>query len=138
MIKKIVKDENILTQKSEQVSIEEAQEIITDLLDTAKAHIDNCAGLAAPQIGVLKKVIVVRTGNSFFPMVNPMIIKKSGKKFVNHEGCLSLEGVRSVERYEGVLVNYTDSKGKRQTKSFNGIMSVIVQHEVDHLNGKLI
>ena len=138
MIKKIVKDENILTQKSEQVAIEEAQEIITNLLDTAKAHIDNCAGLAAPQIGVLKKVIVVRTGNSFFPMVNPMIIKKSGKKFVNHEGCLSLEGVRSVERYESVLVNYTDGGGKRQTKSFNGIMSVIVQHEVDHLNGKLI
>ena len=138
MIKKIVKDENILTQKSEQVSIEEAQEIITNLLDTAKAHIDNCAGLAAPQIGVLKKVIVVRTGNSFFPMVNPMIIKKSGKKFVNHEGCLSLEGVRSVERYENILVNYIDGSGKRQTKSFNGIMSVIIQHEVDHLNGKLI
>lgn len=138
MIKKIVKDESILIQKSEQVSIEEAQEIITDLLDTAKAHIDNCAGLAAPQIGVLKKVIVVRTGNSFFPMVNPMIIKKSGKKFVNHEGCLSLEGVRSVERYENILVNYIDGSGKRQTKSFNGIMSVIVQHEVDHLNGKLI
>lgn len=138
MIKEIVKDENILTQKSEQVSIEEAQEIITDLLDTANHHIDNCAGLAAPQIGVLKKVIVVRNGNSFFPMVNPMIIKKSGKKFINTEGCLSLEGCRSVERYENILVNYTDGRGKRQTKSFNGIMSVIVQHEVDHLNGKLI
>jgi peptide deformylase len=138
MIKEIVKDENILTQKSEQVSIEEAQEIITDLLDTANHHIDNCAGLAAPQIGVHKKVIVVRNGNSFFPMVNPMIIKKSGKKFVNIEGCLSLEGRRSVERYENVLIAYTDGRGKRQTKSFNGIMSVIVQHEVDHLNGKLI
>ena len=76
MVKEIVKDENILTQKSEQVSIEEAQEIITDLLDTANHHIDNCAGLAAPQIGVLKKVIVVRKDNSFFPMVNQMIIKK--------------------------------------------------------------
>lgn len=138
MIKEIVKDTEFLTQKSEQVSLEEAQEIITDLLDTANHHIDNCAGLAAPQIGVHKKVIVVRNGNSFFPMVNPMIIKKSGKKFVNNEGCLSLEGSRSVERYENVLVNYTDGRGKRQTKSFNGIMSVIVQHEVDHLNGKLI
>jgi peptide deformylase len=138
MIKEIVKDENFLTQKSEQVSIEEAQEIITDLLDTANYHIDNCAGLAAPQIGVLKKVIVVRRDNSFFPMVNPMIIKKSGKKFVNNEGCLSLEGSRAVERYENVLVNYSDGRGKRQTKSFNGMMAVIVQHEVDHLNGKLI
>lgn len=138
MIKEIVKDTEFLTQKSEQVSLEEAQEIITDLLDTANHHIDNCAGLAAPQIGVHKKVIVVRNGNSFFPMVNPMIIKKSGQKFVNNEGCLSLEGTRNVERYSNVLVNYMDSRGKRQTKSFNGLLAVIVQHEVDHLNGKLI
>ena len=73
MIKDIVKDTAILTQKSEPVSIEEAQEVITDLLDTANHHIDECAGLAAPQIGVHKKVIVVRTGNSFFPMVNPVV-----------------------------------------------------------------
>ena len=87
MVKEIIKDETILTQKSEQVSVEEAQEIITDLLDTAYHHIDNCAGLAAPQIGVLKRVVVVRNGNTFFPMINPVIIKKSGKKFVNTEGC---------------------------------------------------
>ena len=138
MIKEIVKDENFLTQKSEQVTFEEAQEIITDLLDTASHHIDDCAGLAAPQIGVLKKVIVVRNGNSFFPMVNPMIIKKSGQKFVNNEGCLSLEGTRSVERYPSVLVSYQDRTGKRLTKTFNGLLAIIVQHETDHLNGKLI
>jgi peptide deformylase len=138
MIKEIVKDENFLTQKSEQVSLEEAQEIITDLIDTATYHKDHCVGLAAPQIGVLKKVVVIGTGNSFFPMINPMIIKKSGKKFVNYEGCLSLEGTRSVERYSNVLVNYTDGKGKRQTKTFNGLLAIIVQHETDHLNGKLI
>ena len=138
MIKDIVKDTNILTQKSEQVSVEEAQGIITDLLDTANHHIDDCAGLAAPQIGVHKKVIVVRTGNSFFPMINPMIIKKSGRKFVNNEGCLSLEGTRSVERFPTILVSYADRNGKRNTKTYNGLMAVIVQHEVDHLNGILI
>ena len=138
MIKDIVKDTDILTQKSEQVSVEEAQEIITDLLDTANHHIDDCAGLAAPQIGVHKKVIVVRTGNSFFPMINPMIIKKSGRKFVNTEGCLSLEGSRSVERFPTILVSYFDRNGKRNTKTYNGLMAVIVQHEVDHLNGILI
>ena len=138
MIKDIVKDETILTQKSDQVSVEEAQEIVTDLLDTAYHNIDNCAGLAAPQIGVLKKVIVVRNGNSFFPMINPMIIKKSGRKFVNNEGCLSLEGTRSVERFPTILVSYTDRNGKRNTKTYNGLMAVIVQHEVDHLNGILI
>ena len=138
MIKEIVKDENILTQQSVKAEIEEAQEIITDLLDTANYHLDNCAGLAAPQIGVLKKVIVVRNGNTFFPMVNPVIVKKNGKKFVNTEGCLSLDGLRNVERYSTVLVAYTDRNGKRITTTFNGTLAVIVQHEVDHLNGKLI
>ena len=138
MIKAIIKDEEFLTQKSEAVTFEEAQEIITDLLDTAKAHIEMCAGLAAPQIGVNKKVVVVRTGNTFFPMVNPVVIKKTGKKFVNHEGCLSLEGVRAVERYPSVLVGYIDKSGKRCTKSFNGTTAIIIQHETDHLNGILI
>jgi peptide deformylase len=138
MIKEIVKDEAILTQKSETVSMEEAKEIIADLLDTAKAHIDNCAGLAAPQIGVNKRVVVVRNGDSFFPMVNPVVVKKTGKKFLNHEGCLSLDGIRAVERYSSVLVNYTDGKGKRQTKTFNGTLAIVIQHETDHLNGVLI
>ena len=138
MIKEIVKDEKILTQQSEKVEMEEAQEIITDLLDTANYYLDNCAGLAAPQIGVLKKVIVVRNGNSFFPMVNPVIVKKNGKKFVNTEGCLSLDGLRNVERYSTVLVWYMDKSGKFITKTFNGTLAIIIQHEVDHLNGKLI
>jgi peptide deformylase len=138
MIKEIVKDEAILTLKSETVSMEEAKEIIADLLDTAKAHIDNCAGLAAPQIGVNKRVVVVRSGDSFFPMVNPVVVKKTGKKFLNHEGCLSLDGIRAVERYASVLVNYTDGKGKRQTKTFNGTLAIVIQHETDHLNGVLI
>lgn len=138
MIKEIVKDEALLTQKSETVGITEAQEIITDLLDTAKAHIDDCAGLAAPQIGVHKKVIVIRSGDSFWPLINPIIIKKSGKKFVNKEGCLSLEGIRAVERYSTILVAYMDKAGKRITKTFNGVPAIIIQHEVDHLNGILI
>jgi peptide deformylase len=138
MIKEIIKDEEFLTQKSEAVTFEEAQEIITDLLDTANYHIDNCAGLAAPQIGVHKRVVVIRNGNTFFPMVNPVVVKKTGKKFVNHEGCLSLEGTRAVERYSSVLVGYLDKSGKRITKTFNGILAIIVQHETDHLNGVLI
>ena len=138
MVKEIIKDETILTQKSEQASVEEAQEIITDLLDTAYHHIDNCAGLAAPQIGVLKRVVVVRNGNTFFPMINPVIIKKSGKKFLNVEGCLSLDGFRQVERYSSVLVGYIDKSGKRITKTFNDTLAIIIQHETDHLNGKLI
>jgi peptide deformylase len=138
MIKEIVKDTEFLTQKSEQVSVEEAQEIITDLLDTAGHHIDNCAGLAAPQIGVHKRVVVIRNGNTFFPMINPVVIKKDGRKFVNNEGCLSLEGTRAVDRYSSVLVGYLDKSGKRIVKTFNGLLAIIIQHETDHLNGILI
>lgn len=138
MIKEIVKDENFLTKKSEIVEITEAQEIITDLLDTAKHHIDNCVGLAAPQIGVLKKVIVVKNGNSFVPMINPTIIKRVGTKFLNKEGCLSLDGERTVYRYPSVMVSFTDRNGKKQVKTFNGFTSIIIQHETDHLSGKLI
>ena len=138
MIKEIVKDENILTQKSDVLTFEEAQEIITDLLDTAYHHIDGCAGLAAPQIGINKRVVVIRTGDSFWPMVNPVVVKKTGKKFVNTEGCLSLDGCRKVDRWSSVLVGYTDGSGKRQTKTFNGTLAIIIQHETDHLNGVLI
>lgn len=138
MIKEIVKDEELLTRKSETVSVEEAQEIITDLLDTANEHIDECAGLAAPQIGVNKRVVVIRNGDTFHPMINPIILKHSGKRFINSEGCLSLEGTRSVERFTSVLVAYLDRSGKRLTKTFSGMPAIIIQHEVDHLNGKLI
>jgi len=138
MVREIVKDTNILTQQSERVEVEEAKEIISDLLDTAKAHIDNCAGLAAPQIGILKKVVVVRNGNTFFPMVNPTILKRTGNPFNSKEGCLSLEGERIVRRYPSILVSYQDHNGKKLTKTFNSGLSVIIQHEVDHLNGKLI
>lgn len=138
MIREIIKDENILTQKSEKVELAEAKEIVSDLLDTAKAHIDNCAGLAAPQIGVLKKVIVVNINGSFYPMINPVILKKIGNQFNSTEGCLSLEGERTVKRYKSVMVNYQDVTGKKLTKTFTGFIATIIQHEVDHLNGKLI
>lgn len=138
MIKEIIKDTEFLSKPSERVGIEESKEIVQDLLDTANKHIDVCAGLAAPQIGILKKVIVVRNGDTFFPMINPTIIKKSGRKFVNVEGCLSLEGERQVDRVETVMVNYQDKSGKSQTKTFSGRTSIIIQHETDHLKGILI
>ena len=138
MVREIIKDENILTQKSEKVELAEAKEIVSDLLDTAKAHIDNCAGLAAPQIGELKKVIVVNINGSFYPMINPVILKKIGNQFNSTEGCLSLEGERTVKRHQSVMVNYQDVTGKKLTKTFTGFIATIIQHEVDHLNGKLI
>lgn len=138
MIREIIKDVNILTQKSEPVDLDEAKEIVVDLFDTAIEHQDNCVGLAAPQIGILKKVIVVRMENVFYPMINPTILKKFGNQFNSTEGCLSLEGERTVKRHKSVMVNYQDISGKKLTKTFTGFIATIIQHEVDHLNGKLI
>lgn len=138
MVKEIVKDVNVLTQKSEKVELNEAIEIVVDLLDTANHHVDHCVGLAAPQIGVLKKVIVVKAGTAFYPMINPVILKKTGNQFNSVEGCLSLEGERTVKRHQSVMVNYQDVSGKKLTKTFSGFIATIIQHEVDHLNGKLI
>lgn len=138
MVKEIVKDVNVLTQKSEKVELNEAIEIVVDLLDTANQHVDHCAGLAAPQIGVLKKVIVVKADSAFYPMINPVILKKIGNQFNSVEGCLSLEGERTVKRSKSVMVTYQDISGKKLTKTFTGFIATIIQHEVDHLNGKLI
>lgn len=139
MIREIIKDVNVLTQKSEAVDLNEAREIIVDLFDTAIEHQDHCVGLAAPQIGILKKVIVVRMDNVFYPMVNPTILKKFGNQFNSTEGCLSLEGERTVKRHKSIMVNYLDAfSGKKVTKTFTGFVATIIQHEVDHLNGKLI
>jgi peptide deformylase len=138
MVKEIVKDTNVLTQKSEKVELNEAIEIVIDLLDTANHHADHCVGLAAPQIGALKKVIVVKADSAFYPMINPVILKKIGNQFNSVEGCLSLEGERTVKRSKSVMVTYQDISGKKLTKTFTGFIATIIQHEVDHLNGNLI
>jgi peptide deformylase len=71
-------------------------------------------------------------------MINPIIIKRTGNQFSSKEGCLSLEGERIVKRHPSILVSYQDINGKKLTKTFNSFLSVIIQHETDHLNGKLI
>lgn len=137
-IKTIVKDIAFLSQRSVQFVRGRDDSILVDMLDTAKAHMENCAGLAAPQIGELKRAILVRNGDKFIPFINPVIIKKSGRTYTAEEGCLSLDGKRAVKRYESVMVAFTDVKGKRTTKTFNGSIAEILQHEIDHLNGILI
>lgn len=138
MERTIVKDIEFLKQKSEPFIIGEDDSIIIDMIDTANAHKENCVGLAGVQIGVLKRVILVRNGDEFIPFINPIIVKRSGKTYIANEGCLSLEGKRNVKRWYAVMVAWTDTKGKRNVKIFNGYFAEILQHEIDHLNGVLI
>lgn len=137
-VREIIKDTAILAQKSEPLIFGQDDHIIQDMLDTAEFHKENCAGLAAIQIGVAKKIILVRHGDRFVPFINPHIIKRSPGTYCTKEGCLSLDGARTVKRHYNVMVSYTDRKGRRHTDTFADRTAQIIQHEVDHLNGVLI
>ena len=136
MIKPIMRDIMFLSQPSEKAAPADHQ-VITDLLDTLNAHLDGCVGMAANMIGVHKRIIVVRMGPISMPMVNPVIVGKSGE-YETEEGCLSLSGVRKTKRYETIEVRYLDLMFKPVKKAFTGYTAQIIQHEVDHCDGVLI
>lgn len=138
MIKEIVKNTEFLSKKSEKFVLGEDDYIINDLIDTANANKDNCLGLAAIQIGYLKRVIVVRINDKFIPFINPQIIQKFGGTYSTTEGCLSLDGTREVRRHKAVRLKYTSRSGKTQIIPYTNRVAQIIQHEVDHLNGVLI
>ena len=136
MVKKIVRDPLFLAQRSEPAT-EADKQVVTDLLDTLRANLDRCVGMAANMIGVKKAVIVVAAGPFQFAMVNPVITKKTGG-YETEEGCLSLDGVRPCTRYQEIEVEYLDSDFKPQHGKYSGFTAHIIQHEVDHTNGIVI
>ena len=125
-----------LAQKSENATEVDAQ-VVTDLLDTLRANLDHCVGMAANMIGVRKNIIVVAAGPFQFAMINPVITKKK-EVFQTEEGCLSLEGVRPCKRYEEIEVDYFDQNFKLQHGKYSGWTAQIIQHEIDHINGIVI
>ena len=136
MVKPIIRDVFFLNQKSEPAMKEYIQTAV-DLLDTLKAHEDGCVGMAANMIGVKKCIIAVNMGFLNVAMLNPKIVKKSGK-YETEEGCLSLEGVRKCTRYQDIEVEYEDMNFKRQRQKYSGWTAQIIQHECDHLEGIII
>ena len=136
MVKKIMRDPLFLAQKSTDAT-EADQQVITDLLDTLRANLDHCVGMAANMIGVKKCIIAVNMGFLNVAMLNPKIVKKSGK-YETEEGCLSLEGVRKCTRYQEIEVEYEDMNLKKQRQKYSGWTAQIIQHECDHLEGIII
>ena len=136
MIKKITRDPMFLAQKSVDAT-EADKQVITDLLDTLRANLDHCVGMAANMIGVSKNIIVVAAGPFQFAMINPVIAKKTGA-FQTEEGCLSLDGVRPCTRYKEIEVDYLDTIFKKQHGKYTGWTAQIIQHEIDHCNGIVI
>ena len=129
--------DEILRKKSREVEAidEKIKELLNDMLETM--HKYNGVGLAAPQVGILKRVVVIDLydDNGPLKLVNPKIVKQKGKQEVE-EGCLSFPNVfENVKRHEKITVEYTDLEGKRKVKNVKGMEAVVIQHETDHLEG---
>lgn len=136
MIKEVVKDILFLEQKSE-LATKDDVEVINDLIDTLRANLDHCVGMAANMIGVKKRILVFSVGDMIIPMVNPVILKKE-IPYEAEESCLSLEGFRKTTRYEKIEVEYLDKNFKKHKQIFTGFTAQIIQHEVDHFEGIII
>ncbi len=112
-----------------------------DLLETM--YKSSGIGLAAPQIGVLKRIFVMDCGveeekKDPYIFINPEIVWVSDEQNLHEEGCLSIPEIYvEIERPEKVKINFQDIKGNNKLKLFEGISATCVQHEIDHLNGKL-
>jgi peptide deformylase len=136
MVREIMKDVFFLAQKSEPATEADLQ-VARDLLDTLKAHAEECVGMAANMIGVKKRNIAVNMGLVNVAMLNPVILKKSGP-FETEEGCLSLTGTRKAKRFREIELEYQDLDMKKHVQKFTGWTAQIIQHECDHLEGIII
>ena len=95
-------------------------------------------GLAAPQVGINWQIFVADIGDGPLAFINPRIIKKSGGDVIE-EGCLSIPGVTvMVRRPERIVVRYIDENNQPHEKIYEEMMARVIQHEMDHLDGKLI
>lgn len=111
------------------------QRLLRDMAETMYAA--DGVGLAAPQVGVSKRVVVIDVGEGLYELINPEIVKREGK-VLGSEGCLSVPDYEGeVERYEYVECEFTDKTGQRMLLSASGLLAICIQHELDHLDGIL-
>ncbi len=126
----------ILREKCEEVKEvnEEIKKLVDDMIETMQKN--DGAGLAAPQVGVSKRVIVVETEKGPVGFVNPKIVKKGKETVIEEEGCLSFPGLwLKIKRWKKVDIEALDGDGKK-VKAEN-LLASILQHEIDHLDGIL-
>lgn len=146
-----LKGDDILSKKAKKVEIidEKIKLLAEDMLDTMYAN--DGIGLAACQVGMLKSMIVYdvnyiedtdEKGKKIKPkkipniLINPKITYRSKSMVEVEEGCLSFPNVfDNVIRHEKIKVEYTDINGKKKTKSVSNMEAVVIQHELDHLDG---
>lgn len=134
----------ILKKKASEVEAvdDELRKFLDDMLETMYHAVG--VGLAAPQVGVSKRIVVIDISHDDedkmdpLYMVNPKIIWKSEEKVCGEEGCLSVpEQKAEVERFAAVKVEYLDYHGNKQILEAEDFLAIAVQHELDHLDGIL-
>ncbi len=135
-VKPINRDIFFLSQKAELATKEDAW-VIMDLMDTLKAHEEDCIGMAANMIGVNKRIIAVSMGDFNVAMINPFIVSKS-RSYEVEEGCLCHNGEKKVKRFMDIEVEYEDATFHPHKQKFTGWIAEVIQHEIDHCDGKLI
>ena len=131
-------EDSVLRQKAKRVSRIDGsvQRLIDDMVETMQQA--NGAGLAAPQVGVPLRVIVVQMpGEEPVAIINPEIVKRTGEQEVT-EGCLSVPGYYGdIKRSAGVVVKGKNRNGKAIRIRAEGLMAEALEHEIDHLDGRL-
>jgi len=131
----------VLRKKCQEVKeiSEDIKKLINDMTETMKKK--QGIGLAAPQVGVLKRIIVVRAGlenQRILDLINPKILKKSSKKETGEEGCLSFPGIfLKIKRAKEVEVEGLNRNGEEIKIKASGLLARVFQHEIDHLDGIL-
>ncbi len=131
-------DDEILRKKSRTVEVvnDKIRQILNDMTDTMY-NAKNGAGLAAPQVGILKRLVVIDMGQGLVKLVNPEIIKQEGEQEVI-EGCLSIPNVfGKLKRPEKVTVHALNENGEKIILTGTGDLAKCFCHEIDHLEGIL-
>lgn len=136
----VTEGDEVLRKRSKEVS--EINDRIRELFEDMKETLyktGNGIGLAAPQVGILKRMIVIDLGDGNGPMeiINPVILEQQGEQ-VEVEGCLSVPGVfGEVKRPARMVVEYTNLKGKKVKVDATDLLARCLSHEIDHLDGIL-
>ncbi len=129
--------DEVLRKKSEEVRKfdKELFALLDDMKETVRA--ENGAGLAAPQVGVSLRVVVIDLEEGYFEMINPKILSVKGEQ-TGGEGCLSVKGKQGiVTRPNKVKAEYRDRHGRKHTVTGEGLFARCMCHEFDHLDGIL-
>ncbi len=139
MLNILTSENRLLRKKSKKVSRvdDSIRTLAKSMIETMYAA--NGVGLSAPQVGVLKHIIVVDHHGQSLAMINPSITKVSEEKVEMEEGCLSCPDVfKMISRPENISVKYRDLSGKPHFECYSGLTARIIQHEILHLYGELI